>query len=347
MQEIKLGNRPIGLSHPALIIGEVAQAHDGSLNMAHAFIDAIADAGADAVKFQTHIAAAESTPLEKFRVPMGEQDETRLDYWRRMEFSEMQWANLADHARQRDLLFLSSPFSLEAVELLEKMDILAWKVASGEITHEPMLSRMAKSNIPFILSSGMSDWGELDHAVSLIRRLGASLAILQCTTAYPTGPSEVGLNVMLEMRKRYDSPVGLSDHSGTFFPSLAAVTLGANIIEVHITLSRQIAGPDVDASITPQELGELVKGARFIESALSTPVDKDAIALKKADLRAMFFHSVVVVENLDKGTVLERKHLATKKPGTGIPTNRLSELVGRQLARAVKTDHLLTEEDLV
>src|SRR5687768_16079635 len=168
-----------------LIIGEVAQAHDGSLGMAHAFIDAIAAAGADAVKFQTHIAAAESTPGEPWRVKFSPQDETRYAYWKRMEFTEEQWHGLKQHAAEKGLLFLSSPFSVEAVDLLTRVGVAGWKVASGEVATTPMFEQMARSGLPFLLSTGMSSLGEIDDAVRRVYAYGVPLAVMQCTTAYP------------------------------------------------------------------------------------------------------------------------------------------------------------------
>src|SRR5919199_282482 len=152
-----------------LVIGEVAQSHDGSLGLAHAFVDAIADAGADAVKFQTHIAAAESTPGEPWRVRFSQQDVTRYDYWRRMEFTEEQWHGLKSHSEQRGLLFLSSPFSVEAVELLSRVGVAAWKVASGEVGNAPMFERMAAAGVPVLLSSGMSPLCGVDAALERVR----------------------------------------------------------------------------------------------------------------------------------------------------------------------------------
>src|SRR5919201_5678845 len=163
-----------------LVIGEVAQAHDGSLGLAHAFIDAIAGAGADAVKFQTHLAAAESTPSEPWRVRFSRQDATRYDYWKRMEFTEAQWHELKRHADERGLLFLSSPFSVEAVELLERVGVAAWKVASGEVGNAPMFERMAAARLPVFLSTGMSPLGEIDAAVEQVKSHGLPLAVLQC-----------------------------------------------------------------------------------------------------------------------------------------------------------------------
>ena len=336
--------REVGPRQPCLVIAEVAQAHDGSLGTAHAYIDAVARAGADAVKFQTHIAAAESTPGEPFRVKFSPQDETRYDYWRRMEFSEPQWSELARHARDLGLLFLSTPFSLEAVELLERLGMPAWKVGSGEVTNLPMLARMAATRRPVLISSGMATWDEMQQAVDAVKSAGAPYALLQCTTAYPCPPEKVGLNVIDELRTRFGCPVGLSDHSGTIWPSVAAATLGANLLEVHVVLSRECFGPDVKASVTTDELAELVQGVRFIERVLSHPLDKQLLADEMTELKTMFGKSLVAARDLPGGHTLARGDLSLKKPGTGIPAARLDEIVGRRLRRAVAANTLLAEE---
>lgn len=329
-----------------LVVAEVAQNHDGSLGAAHAYIDAVAAAGAHAVKFQTHIAAAESTPQEPWRVRFSRQDETRYDYWKRMEFSEAQWAGLAAHAQERGLEFLSSPFSPEAVELLERVGAPAWKVGAGEVTNLPMLELMAATGKPVILSSGMSPWSDLDAATELLRRRGTPFAVLQCTTAYPCPPERLGLNVMQEIRERYGCPTGLSDHSGTIYAGLAAAALGASLIEVHVTFSRDCFGPDVPASITTSELTSLVEGVRFIEQALAHPVDKGAMAEELSEMRQVFGKSVVARRDLPAGHRLEAGDLACRKPGTGIPAARLAEVSGRRLIRPVSANTLLREDDL-
>lgn len=328
-----------------LIIGEVAQSHDGSLGMSHAFIDAIADAGADAVKFQTHIASAESTPAEPWRVRFSQQDATRFDYWKRMEFIEEQWRGLNAHTEERGLLFLSSPFSLEAVELLSRVGVAAWKVASGEISQPVMLTHMAESKLPFIVSTGMSPWVEIDTTVAELKKKDLSFCLLQCTTAYPCPPEKVGLNMLKAFKDRYSCSVGLSDHSGTIYPGLSAVVLGAEVIEVHVTFSRQMFGPDVSASITTAELRQLVEGVRFLEKALANPVDKDTTANELAGLRTLFTKSMVARRALPAGTLLEASHITFKKPGTGIPPGRAQEFIGRKLQRPVDADTLLSEED--
>ena len=330
-------------------MGEVAQAHDGSLGTAHAYIDAIAASGADAVKFQTHIADAESTPSEPWRVRFSPQDATRYDYWKRMEFSEDAWRGLAEHAREKGLWFLSSPFSAEAVELLARIGVAAWKIASGETSNLPLLDAILdlQDARPILLSTGMSDWAEIDRAVSRVRerRRGSPFAVFQCTSAYPCPPERVGLNVIGEIRERYGCAAGLSDHSGTIFPGLAGAALGLDLLEVHVAFSRQAFGPDVPASVTAEELATLVAGVRFIEAMRAHPADKDAAARDAAPLHALFTKSVVARRDLPRGTVLEAGDLAAKKPGTGIPAARLPELVGARLLRDVRRDELLAEAD--
>jgi N-acetylneuraminate synthase len=329
-----------------LIIGEVAQTHDGSLGQAHAFIDAIANAGADAVKFQTHIAAAESTPQEPWRVKFSPQDETRYEYWQRMEFTRAQWAGLKSHADQRGLLFLSSPFSMQAVELLDEIGMQVWKIASGEINNMQMLERITSAGKPVILSSGMSGFDELDAAVAQVRQADNPLAVLQCTSQYPCPPEKIGLNMLEAIQKRYDCATGLSDHSGKIFAGIAAATLGAEVLEVHVTLSREMFGPDVPSSITTAELRQLVEGVRWVEKMTANPVQKEAVARELAPLRQIFTKSVYASSFLPAGTVLGTEHLLLKKPGKGIPAAQLPALVGRKLRRSLQADELLLPEDI-
>lgn len=336
----------VGPGEPCLVIAEVAQGHDGSLGMAHAFIDLVAGAGANAIKFQTHIASAESTPAEPWRKRFSPQDQTRFDYWKRTEFSREQWQGLASHARDRGLIFLSSPFSQEAVRLLMSVGVPAWKIASGEVANTHLIDAVSRTRLPVILSSGLSTYAELDEAVVRLQNSGVPLAVLQCTTAYPCPPEAVGLNVMEAFRDRYRVPVGLSDHSGEVYPGLAAVARGADVLEVHVTFHREMFGPDVSASLTPEQLKDLVRGVRFVERMLKNPVRKDEAAEQAEPLRRMFTKSVVAGQDLPAGTVLEITHLAFKKPGTGIPTNRTNELLGRTLRAPVKADEQLLKQHL-
>ncbi|MEZ5353285.1 MAG: N-acetylneuraminate synthase family protein [Bryobacteraceae bacterium] len=338
----------IRFSHDrCLVIAEIAQAHDGSLGTAHAYIDAVAASGADAIKFQTHIAAAESSPAEPWRVKFSRQDATRYEYWKRMEFTPEQWKGLAEHCRDKGLLFLSSPFSIEAAELLLAAGVTGWKIASGEVSNAPMLRFLASTGLPFLISSGMSAWEELDRAIAAVRGAGTEICLFQCTTAYPCPAEKIGFNLIGEMKARYPQCyVGLSDHSGTIYPGLAAATVGVAALEVHVTFSRECFGPDVPASLTTGELRQLMEGIRFIETMKANPVSKDAIAVEMEGNRRLFTKSVAVRVGLDAGAALDWAHLTVKKPGTGIPAERLESLIGRRLSRRVEAGQFLAMEDL-
>jgi N,N'-diacetyllegionaminate synthase len=328
------------------IIAEVGQSHDGSLGMAHAFIDAISKTGADAVKFQTHIADAESTFEEPWRVQFSRQDKRRYDYWKRLEFTEDQWSGLKHHADEVGLRFLSSPFSIKAIELLERVGVYAWKVASPEVCNMAALERIVQTGIPVLLSSGMCYLEELDRAVAYVKQHNLPVTVLQCTSAYPCPLEKVGLNLMAQFRDRYGCDVGLSDHSGTPFPALAAMARGASAIEVHVTFDRQMFGPDVSSSLTFDELALLANARDAYAKMDAHPVDKDTIAQSLEDLRKTFGRSLAVSQPLKAGTVMERDLLTLKKPGTGIPADDLSKIIGRSLVRDVGTEHLLQWEDL-
>ncbi len=344
--QFEISGHQIANGERCFIIGEVAQAHDGSLGTAHAFIDAIVAAGADAVKFQTHIAEAESSPDEPWRVRFSPQDASRFDYWKRMEFREEQWRGLKDHAEQKGLVFLSSPFSVEAVDLLERIGVPAWKIASGEVNNPILLGRIEETRKPILLSTGMSTLSEIDRVVDRLKSRGCALAVMQCSSSYPTPAEKLGLNLLAEYRERYGCPVGLSDHSGTIYAGLAAATLGADLLEVHVTLSREMFGPDVAASLTTSELAQLVEGVRFIERARAYPVDKEAIAADFEGLRLILTKSLFAAHDLPAGTQLEREHLVARKPGTGIPADQIDQVVGRRLVAEVKSGRMVKLDDI-
>ena len=347
IQPIEIAGRKVGPGAPCLLIGEVAQAHDGSLGMAHAYIDAVAAAGAEAVKFQTHIARAESSAQEPFRVRFSQQDETRFDYWKRMEFTDEQWAGLAQHARDKGLLFLSSPFSEEAADLLQRIGVPAWKIASGEANNPLLFERIAGSGLPVLLSTGMSSLEEIDQIVAWIKQRGLPLAVFQCTSKYPSPPEALGLNMLSVFRERYSVPVGLSDHSGAIYAGLAAVTLGASLLEVHVTLSREMFGPDVPVSVTTAELRQLAEGVRFIERALAHPLDKDAAAREMQSMRQTFNKALVARRDLQAGHRLSRADLTARKPASaGIPAQRLEEILNKAVIRDLAEGEFITEADL-
>jgi N-acetylneuraminate synthase len=343
---IKLGSRRIAWDAPCFVIAEVAQSHEGSLGQAHAIIDAVADGGADAVKFQTHIADAESTRDEPWRVAFSEQDAGRFDYWKRMEFTAEQWAGLHEHAARRKLTFLSSAFSIQAVEMLERVGVPAWKVGSGEIHSKDLLDAMIKTGKPILLSTGLSTWADIAAVVERLKEANVGCGLFQCTSKYPSPIEEVGLNIIKEMRNRFDCPVGLSDHTGRIEPSLTAVARGFDMLEVHVTFDRRMFGPDVKASLTFAELKQVVDLRDACALMDANPVDKVVLAADIAATRDIFTKSLAPRHFLAAGTVLTADMLVAKKPGTGIPAAAIEKLVGRELARDVQPDRLLRPDDL-
>ena len=277
MTGFDLGMRHVGDGAPCLIVAEVGLAHEGVLKIAHDYVSAVARAGADAVKFQCHLPEFECSRGEPWRVSPAWRGEsaTRYEYWERTAFSLSQWTELRDHAEEMGLIFLCSPFSVEAVRLLDPL-VKAWKVPSGEILNRRMQTEIKATGKPVILSTGMAT---MDEVLQAERDTGA-VATLQCTSKYPCPPSEVGLGSL-------DAYDGLSDHSGTIWPSIAAVALGAKLVEVHVTLSHDHSGFDAEASIDMAELVQLVQGVRFVEKAL-TPVNKDEMAKKLEPTRELF-----------------------------------------------------------
>jgi N,N'-diacetyllegionaminate synthase len=328
-----------------IIVAEIGQAHDGSLGMAHAYIDAVADAGADAIKFQTHIAEAESTPDEPWRVKFSYQDKTRYDYWKRMEFTLEQWMSLAKHAYEKGLIFFSSPFSLEAVDLLENLDVPIWKIGSGEITCKPLIEKILSTHKPIIISTGMCKLEELDNCVKWVRDAKNQLVIMQCTTAYPCPPEKVGLNLLSFYRNRYKSLVGLSDHTGSIYPGVIAASMGASIVEVHVTFSRQSFGPDVKASLTIEELKSLIEGINFVTRMNENPEEDLVNKTDFCDLRDIFYKSLVAKADLAAGTIINEYDVTFKKPGNGIAPIRMNEFIGRKLITNVRKDQQFKEED--
>ena len=326
------------------IIAEVGSVHDGSFGNAVKLIDLAAACGADAVKFQTHIAAAET--LRDAPMPPYFKGEPRFEYFERTGFTPVQWSELKAHAHARGLKFVSSPFSIEAVELLDEVGVDGYKIPSGEVTNLPMLDVLGKKGRKVLLSSGMSDWSELDAAVNTLRNHHADLVVLQCTSMYPTTDDRVGLNVIGEMAARYGLPVGFSDHTLDNHAAFAAVASGAVVVEKHLTFSRKMYGSDAANAAEPEQFSDLVKGIRAIATMRDSPVDKDDLGPFR-DMKRIFEKSVVSAVEIADGAVISADMLAVKKPGGGIPPAQIGEIVGKRAARAIPIDRLLTPDDLL
>jgi len=314
--------------------------HDGSLGNAIRLAEVAAECGADAVKFQLHDPEAETT--RDAPSPPYFAHESRWDYFRRTAFTDDQWGTLKAACDRSGIEFLCSVFSLRALERLERLGVARHKIPSGEVTNLELVRAAAATGKPILLSSGMSSWAELSDAVAAA---GDDVTVLQCTSAYPTPPERVGLNVLAELRERYGKPVGLSDHTLGPYAAYAAVALGAGVVEKHFTLSRQMYGPDAAFAAEPDELRRLVEGVRGIEHMLSAPVDKDDLG-PVAGLKHVFEKSVVSSREIPAGAKISREMLASKKPGTGIPARQLSDVVGRKARVDIPADTVLTEEML-
>lgn len=328
------------------IIAEIGQAHNGSLQKAHDYIDAIATTGVDAIKFQTHIAEAESSIYEPFRVKFTDEYATRFDYWKAMEFTFEQWQELKAHCDKVGLEFISSPFSNAAVDLLEEVGVNCYKIGSGEVNNFLLLKRIAQTGKPVILSSGMSSYQELDKTINFLKSKEIEFSILQCTTAYPTQPEEYGLNVIQELRARYNVPVGFSDHSAKIETSIAAVALGAEIVEFHAVFSKNDFGPDVTSSLTIDEIKTLTEAVRNIEKALMKPVDKFDNS-KFTELKSIFEKSLSINKDLKAGHIIQFSDLEAKKPANkGIKASQFNNVIGEKLSRDMKQWDFLTEDDI-
>lgn len=329
------------------IIAEIAQAHEGSLGIAHSYIEILADCGVDAVKFQTHIASAESSEFEQFRVNFSYEDKTRFDYWKRMEFTLEQWAGLKKHCEDKGVEFLSSPFSIEAVELLEKLNVKRYKIGSGELSNFLMLDAIAKTGKPIILSSGMSDWNELDDSINFLKKYKNKISLLQCTTAYPTQPEQWGLNVMKKMKERYQIEVGFSDHSGDIFACLAATALNAEILEFHAVFNHNMFGPDAKASLNIEQISQLVQGVRAINISLNTPNQKADIS-NFTQIKTMFGKSLATKVDVKKGNLVSISDLESKKPGDkGISAKYFENIIGKKWNSNLSANSFINENDII
>jgi N,N'-diacetyllegionaminate synthase len=328
------------------IVAEIGQAHDGSLGILHSLIDSVAATGVDAIKFQVHIAEAESSPLEPFRVKFSSVDATRFDYWKRMELTPLQWRDIKTRCENRGVEFIATPFSNAAVDLLEELSVIRYKVGSGDLTNPLLLEKLARTGKEIILSTGLCTFEEINNAVVFLRKFGVPCALMQCTTKYPTTATDVGLARISQLRERFGCSVGLSDHSGTIFAGLGAVAVGATVIEAHVTFDKRMFGPDAIASLTIDEFSELVRGVRFLELARGEGPDKE-INDSRGDLRRIFGKALAVNRDMQAGTVVAFADLEGKKPSDqGIPVSQLMHVVGRRLVGARRRWDFLREGDL-
>jgi N-acetylneuraminate synthase len=332
--------------HKPYLIAEIGQAHEGSLGILHSYIDALADTGIHAVKFQMHIAEAESSAFEPFRIKFSYEDETRYDYWERMQFTLEQWKEIKSHCDEVGLDFICSPFSNMAVDWLEEIGVSYYKIGSGEVNNFLLLKKIAQTKKPVIISSGMSSFKELDLTVEFLKKNEVDFSILQCTTSYPTQPEQFGLNIIQEMKGRYGVRVGFSDHSAKIATNIAAVALGAEILEFHVVFDRRMFGPDSKSSLTIDEVKQLVSDVNIIQIAIQNPVNKND-NLEFSTIKSIFEKSLAVNKSLVSGHILTFEDIEAKKPkGYGIEASQFENVIGKKLTRSMSKWDFLNESDL-
>tara|TARA_Y100000589_G_C27125493_1_gene618347 strand:+ start:334 stop:1386 length:1053 start_codon:yes stop_codon:yes gene_type:complete len=330
------------LNKSTYIVAEIGQAHDGSLGILHSLVEALAKTGVNAIKFQIHIADAESSLEEPFRTKFSYVDQTRIEYWKRMELTLSQWAKIKEKCEIFGLEFIATPFSNKAVDILEKLNVNKYKIGSGDLNNKLLIDKIARTNKELILSTGLTSMAELTDIVEHIKLKKIPFSLLQCTTKYPTPPEEIGLNWIRTLKQKFNCPVGLSDHSGTIYSSLGAVSLGANIIEAHATFDKRMFGPDSQASLNIDQFEELVKGIRFLEKA---NLDEEKFS-NKNHLHNIFSKSLAVNRDINKGETINFNDLEGKKPGDrGIPAKNYESIIGKKLTISKKKWEFLRIED--
>ncbi len=348
MKAISIGNRLVGAGHPCFVIAEAGVNHNGDIHLAKKLIDVASDAGADAVKFQTFKAdqlVSPTAPKADYQIQTEDGGESQLEMLQRLELSPGAHRELQAYCREKGLIFLSSPFDEESVDLLAGMDVPAYKIGSGEITNWPLLEHIAKKGKPVILSTGMSYLSEVDEAVRLLRGTGnQQIVLLHCVSNYPAEPGDVNLKAMATMARAFQVPIGYSDHTSGIVVALAAVALGACVIEKHFTLDRNLPGPDHRASLEPDELTALVKGIRMVEAARGH--GRKEPAASEANTATVARKSLVAAVDIPADTVLTEEMIAIKRPGTGLPPTMQSYLVGRMVRMPIRAGELLKIEML-
>jgi len=336
----RIGTREIGAGRPCFVIAEAGINHNGDETLAAELVAAAADAGADAIKFQTHLPEHEMLRGGATAAYVGE---SLFDLLTRTALSPDAHVELRDRAAKKGIVFLSTPFSREAADYLETLGVPAFKTGSGELTNLPLQRHIARKRKPMIISTGMSTPEEIDGTVQAVRQEGTPFALMHCTSTYPTPYDHVQLGCIGWLKDLYGVPVGFSDHTLGGYMALAAVAGGADLYEKHFTMSRGLPGPDQAGSMEPAELSEVVRGIRAIEQARGAT---KAIQPGEQEVRNMAHHSVVSIRDIAAGATIAPGDVWAKRPGTGIPARQLAEVVGRVAARAIAKDRLIQWDDL-
>lgn len=348
MDTIEVDHRLIGRNQPCFIIAEAGVNHNGNLMMALELVDAAVAAKADAVKFQTFKAEAvisTSAPKADYQLRTTGAVDSQLEMAKRLELSYDQFGEIKAYCNRRGILFLSTPFDHDSADFLDELGVSAFKIPSGEITNFPFLEHIARMGKPLILSTGMSYLDEVGEALCVVRAAGnREVVLLHCVSNYPAESADTNLRAMQTMANAFGVPVGYSDHTLGVEVALAAVALGACVVEKHFTLDCSLPGPDHGASMEPDDLSALVKGIRIVEGALGH--GRKEPAPSEANTADVARRSLVAACDIAEGTILMEQHIAIKRPGTGLAPSLRKGLVGRKSRRFIPVDALLSLEML-
>lgn len=328
-------------------IAEIGLAHDGSLGIAHSYIDALAELNIDAIKFQMHLPEFESSEYEKFRVNFSYADKTRYEYWERTSFKYEEWKGLVEHCKEKNIDFIISPFSIEACNWSKSLGIKKIKIGSGEVSNHLMIDNILTFADSLILSSGLSTKSEIIDSLNIASSKIDDLTILQCTSSYPTEPEEWGLGFITELKRTFPKlKIGYSDHSGEIYSSLGAIAFGAEVIEFHSVFDKKMFGPDTPSSLNLKQIKKLVNGGRKLFRSINTPYDKNH-ALKK-DYKNLFGKSLSINKNLIAGHTISIDDLETKKPsGYGIDPKNYREIIGKKIKSSMNKGDFLNIKDII
>lgn len=338
---IKIGTRQIGVGLRVFVIAEAGVNHNGDLKRALELVDAAAEAGADAVKFQTFSADRLVTglsPKPTYQCETTDPKESQYAMLKKLELSPDDHRELKDRAEKHEMVFLSTPFDSESADLLEDLDVAAFKIGSGELTDLPLLKHIAYKKRPMIISTGMSSMDEVRRAVETVAEAGVQeLALLHCVSAYPAPWEDVHLLAMQDLRN-LGVPVGFSDHTQGFQVAPLAVACGADIIEKHLTLDRTLPGPDHRMSLEPKEFKAMVEEIREVEKVLGKGQGIKQPMPSELNTRAVARKSVVALEVLKRGCSIESKMVGVRRPGLGIPPSDIEKVIGRTIRRDLPAD---------
>ncbi|MEW6202619.1 MAG: N-acetylneuraminate synthase family protein [bacterium] len=347
-KSINIGKHKVGAGHPCFIIAEAGSNHDRKLEQAFQLIDVAAEAGADAVKFQTFSAEtlySRKAPMVSHirKTKLSEKGETLWDVIKRVEMPRKWHAPLAEHCRKRKIIFLSTPFDEKAVDELEAVGVPAYKIASVDITNMPLLRKTARTGKPIILSTGAANLADIETAVNVIHSEGnKSIILLHCVIKHPPEFEDLNLRAMETMRLALHLPVGFSDHTRGIVADVAAVALGACVIEKHFTLNRSLPGPDHPFALEPDELKEMCQAVRLTEKSLGSPLKR--VTPAEAEHILLSRRSLVAARDIKKGKTITRSMLAVKRPGCGIPTDMMNIIIGRKARINIEHDEILMWE---